>query len=306
LIDQTLDESHCLALGDYSRPGLEIELNYCRLTNAGTSNLAEVLGRNQGPTKLAHCRADCSVLADGLRGNSRLKSFRQHGFSNPEVNKREVLAIASALRENKGLVDWVLTLALSRRTTNGGALYVMLSKQTHPTLEVLDLTLALTVAATIPAVITSRMQAFLDVMKMSVSIHTIHWCRHYSKHELFRGSVIPYLETNRLRPRLLALQKIRPMPYLVKVLGRALLSASIDVNRFWMLLSGNAEVVFPSTSAMTTPATNLHTPATTADTSLAAADAAISLTTGAISIISVSAVGTADTPAVGQKRKAHP
>jgi hypothetical protein len=52
LIHLTLDENHCRVLGDYSRPGLEIDPEYCRLTNAGTSPLAKVLGRNQGPTIL--------------------------------------------------------------------------------------------------------------------------------------------------------------------------------------------------------------------------------------------------------------
>jgi hypothetical protein len=49
----------------------------CKLTSAGSSALAEVLGRNnQGPTQLFHCYMDNGVLANGLRGNSSLKSFR--------------------------------------------------------------------------------------------------------------------------------------------------------------------------------------------------------------------------------------
>jgi hypothetical protein len=64
-----LDENHCRVLGGYSRPGLKIELYSCAITSSGTSALAEVLGRNQGPAKLNHCEIDYSVLADGLRGN---------------------------------------------------------------------------------------------------------------------------------------------------------------------------------------------------------------------------------------------
>jgi hypothetical protein len=82
------------------------------------------------------------------------------------------------------------------------------------------------------------------MMKVNMSIHTIHLDACYSQHELYRESVIPYLETNRFRPRLLAAQKARPIPYRAKVLGRALLAVRTDANRFWMLLSGNAEVVF--------------------------------------------------------------
>jgi hypothetical protein len=105
----------------------------------------------------------------------------------------------------------------------------------------------------------SRIQALLDMVKVNMSIHTIQLDSCCSEHELFRGSVIPYLETNLLRPRLLALQKTRPKAYRAKVLGRALLSARNDPNRFWMLLSGNSEIVaFPLTTATTTRATRFY------------------------------------------------
>jgi hypothetical protein len=97
-------------------------------------------------------------------------------------------------------------------------------------------------------------------VKINLSIHTIHLLDCCTEHDLFRGSVIPYLETNRFRPRLLAIQKTRPITYRAKVLGRALLSARTDANRFWMLLSGNAEVAFPSRTTAA-PAARLTTPA---------------------------------------------
>jgi hypothetical protein len=100
-----MDENHCLVLGSYSRPGLEIELIRCRLESAGTSALVEVLVQNQGPTRLEDCRVDDAVLADGLRGNSRLKSFRQDFSDDFNMCKRQVLEIVNAVRENKGLVE---------------------------------------------------------------------------------------------------------------------------------------------------------------------------------------------------------
>jgi hypothetical protein len=95
-----------------------------------------------------------------------------------------------------------------------------------------------------PAVLQSRIQALVDMVKVNMSIHTIHLHDQFNQHENFRGSVIPYLEMNRLRPRLLAIQQAHPIPYRAKVLGRALLAVRTDPNRFWMLLSENAEVVF--------------------------------------------------------------
>jgi hypothetical protein len=77
---------------------------------------------------------------------------------------------------------------------------------------------------------------------VNTSIHTlrVHPC--YMEHEMYRGSVSPHLEMNRFRPRLFAIQKALPIVYRAKVLGRALLATRTDANKFWMLLSGNAEV----------------------------------------------------------------
>jgi hypothetical protein len=126
------------------------------------------------------------------------------------------------------------------------------SIKTHPTLQVLDLRAFEPPVP--PATITARIPALLGMLKVNNSIHTIHLHSRYSEHELFQGSVAPYLETNRLRPRVRDIQKTLPIAYRAKVLGRALLAVRTDPNRFWMLLSGNAEVAFPSTTAATTTA----------------------------------------------------
>jgi hypothetical protein len=303
-----MDENHCRVLGTYSRPGLEIELICCKFTSAGTSALTEVLGRNQGPTKLTFCDIDYPVLAGGLRGNSRLKSLRLRTSSNLEVGKRQVLAIAGALKENKGLVDLGFWHGLGMSDETWGA--VCDSLKTHPTVEVLNLNLstAYTDTMTAPAELKAQIQALVNMLKVNLSIHTIPLADRYREHELFRRSVIPYLETNRLRPFVRAIQQTRPIPYRAKVLERALLAIRTDANSFWMLLSGNPEVAFPSTTATTTPAANPPTPTTadTTSTANAAAVAAISPTTGAASTLSVSAVANVATPTACQKRKTCP
>jgi hypothetical protein len=214
-VDLALEEDHCRVLGDYSRPGLEIVLDHCKITSAGAGALAEVLGRNQGPTKLDDCCVDNFVLANGLRGNSRLKSLITRLSHNVEVCNREILEFACALKENRGLID--LNLLSGRDVTGQTWDTVCDSLKAHPTLEVLDLR-----SRVVP--LKFRVKALVDMMKVNMSIHTIQLHECYSEHELFRGSVIPYLETNRLRPRLLAIQKTRPIPYRAKVLGRALQS----------------------------------------------------------------------------------
>jgi hypothetical protein len=293
LVELEMDENHCRVLGAYSRPDLEIVLRHCRFTTAGASALVEVLGRNQGPTKLYICYIDNVVLADGLRGNSRLKSLRPCFSRDFDIRDGEVLAIAGALKENKGLVDLDLPF-------HGFVVYdetwdaICDSFKTHLTLEVLDFRIY-----NFLGLVISRIHALVDMMKVNMSIHTIHLHDRYSEHELFRKSVIPYLGTNRFRQRLLDIQQTRPIPYRAKVLGRALLAVRTDPNRIWMLLSGNAEVAFPSSTMNITPAASLPTPATVGACSNAATAAANHVTTDHPAS-NVAAL------ASGQKRKGRP
>jgi hypothetical protein len=92
------------------------------------------------------------------------------------------------------------------------------------------------------------------------------------------------------------------MAYRVKVLGRALLSARSDANSFWMLLSENAEVAFPSKiTTIAAAAANLPTPATTATTSTANV---VAIAASVMSTLATSA--NVSRPSARQKRKAHP
>jgi hypothetical protein len=127
----------------------------------------------------------------------------------------------------------------------------------------------------------------VDMMKVNTSIHTIHLTDR-SHNELFRAEIVPYLESNRLRPRVHAIQTARPMAYRTKVLGRALHAVRTDANSLWMLLSGNPEAAFLSTAATTTPATNLPTPATTAVATSDAATSAYAATSSAAVAVTAS------------------
>jgi hypothetical protein len=73
-----MDEDNIRVLGTYSRPDLEIELDW---QNHGRwSRCWQGLGRNQGPTKLDLCRIQPILFfANGLRGNSRLRAG-DHSF----------------------------------------------------------------------------------------------------------------------------------------------------------------------------------------------------------------------------------
>jgi hypothetical protein len=151
---RSLNEDQLSVLGAFSRPGLEIVLESCIITDAGASALVDFLGRNQGPTHLDWCEIDYSVLAYGLRGNSRLKSLKVGISRNLEVRIREVLTITDALKENKGLAD--LQLGYDTRVSDEMWGAICASLTTHPTLEVLNLHSILGSATTDPVVLNSR------------------------------------------------------------------------------------------------------------------------------------------------------
>jgi hypothetical protein len=322
-----LDENHCRVLGAISRPDLEIGLKDCQIVGAAATVLVDILGQNQGPTKLDRCKINDSVLADGLRGNSRLKSLSLQIYNDFEAGNQVVHAIPDALRENEGLVDLHLIHAVNMSDEAWFA--VCDSLKAHPTLQVLSIRMRFYVAPLAPAVLKSRMQALVDMLKVNTSMHTIRLDSQYTNHELFQGSVIPYLVTNRLRPRVLAIQKTRPMAYRTKVLGRALLAVCTDVNSFWRLLSGNAEVAFPPRTMTIAAATNLPTCTTATDaatstTNVADITASVMSTltttvtgnvptatataaTSAATLSTISAAATnAAPPSTGQKRKVRP
>jgi hypothetical protein len=211
---------------------------------------------------------------------------------------RQLPAIAAALRENKGLVRLdlsrhVYTRDITMSEETWGA--ICDSLRTHPTLEVLNLRTVGWMALLTPAVLKFRIQLLADMLKVNMSIHTIHLHDLYSNHELYRESVIPYLETNWFRPRLLAIQKTRPIAYRAKVLGRALLSVRTDPNRFWMLLSGNAELALPSdTTTIAAAATTAANPSTAKVAAVAAFVIMSDLTTTLGSLPTAAAAATAD------------
>jgi hypothetical protein len=161
------------------------------------------------------------------------------------------------------------------------------------------------------------------MIKVNTSIHTLRVNSCYSEHEMFPESVIPFLVTNRFRPRVLAIQKARPIVYRAKVLGRALLATRTNANKFWMLLSGNPEVAFMSRtmtiaatasvtaiaalmSALTITATGSLPAATCASFPSTASASVAFASTPTVAAATTAAAANCATPSAGQKRKARP
>jgi hypothetical protein len=115
-----------------------------------------------------------------------------------------------------------------------------------------------------PALLDAYIHALIDTLKVNTSQYVS--VKLMREHELFRESIIPYLETNQLWQRLLAIQKIRP-----------------------------------STIAMTKPAANLPTLATTITLLFP-----LSLSPLGLLLITVSLLLVLLPPTVDQKRKPRP
>jgi hypothetical protein len=127
-----LYEDEIRVLGNSSRPGLEIELRSCRITGAAATVLAQDLKRDQGPTKLDYCAIDNFVLADGLRGNRRLKSLTACIYDDRGLGNQELIAFASTLRENKGLVHFKLLVRYFTMSNEKWTQSAILSKHIRP------------------------------------------------------------------------------------------------------------------------------------------------------------------------------
>jgi hypothetical protein len=178
----------------------------------------------------------------------------------------------------------------------------------HPTLEILDIEQLpdSTCAPLAPAVVMSWIQVLVDMLKVNTVLYSINVPDHdFIDYELFQSSARPYLETNWLRPRLLAIQRTLPIAYRGQVLGRALLSSRTDPNRFWMLLSGNAELAFLSRTTAIVTAANLPTPVTATTTENSSAVTLTATTTGSLPTAYDPAPGAAAAiPSTCQKRNA--
>jgi hypothetical protein len=111
--------------------------------------------------------------------NTRLKSLREFCISSTyEVANREILAIASALRDNKGLVDLAISPDTAMGDESWGAICDFLKTLKHPTLQVLDLETILSDGVA-PAVLNLRIQvlvqALVDMLKVNMS-YPGSWC----------------------------------------------------------------------------------------------------------------------------------
>jgi hypothetical protein len=256
-----LSDDQCLALGTMSRLDVELNLNWCSLADDAAGAFVECLQSDRGPVGLHSCGIGGQIIANALAGDSRVTRLEPDNRTDDDA---DYAFLFRALANNRGLVDLDLE-DVSISDENWAILCESL--QAHPTLTCLNL------IDTSPNPFdddddddddndndsdeddsslmpdeqkTRRTRVLAEMMQQNTVLHTIHLSERERDVQLCTEDILPYLETNRYRPRVLGIKKAH---LLIRrnLLGLALQTESVrnKSNRIWMFLSGNQDVVVP-------------------------------------------------------------
>jgi hypothetical protein len=250
LRDMILNEEHIRVLASAPRQEQQLILRGCRFSDgeACKNVFRRWLQSGGGPTELHRCVIDSDVLADAMRGSSRLSKILLSPEKASTAEDSELSLIISALAENKSLTDFdAFWYSISDENWS----ILCRSLQNHPTLTSLDL------ACTGPKNVagkrefleeqkTNRTLALAEVMQTNTILHTIRLFPGEFDERIFTESIQPRLETNLYRPRVFAVKKeADDTSFRQKVLGRALSCVRSNPNLVWMFLSENMDVFSP-------------------------------------------------------------
>jgi hypothetical protein len=251
LRDMTFNEEHVRVLAAPPQHKMQLALRDCRFSGGEASNnaLLQWLESGRGPTELYRCVIDSSVIAEALRGNSRLGRLLLCLEKASTAGALELSLIFKALAENRGLTEFdAFWYSINDENWN----LLCQSLQKHPTMTSLGL------ACTGPKLPTdkrelsgeqktNRTRALADMMQTNTILHTIRLFPGDYDERIYTESIEPRLETNLYRPRVLAIKKeADDRPFRQKVLGRALNCVKSNPNLVWMFLSGNVDAFLRS------------------------------------------------------------
>jgi hypothetical protein len=173
--------------------------------------------------KLQECALDCHILATALTGNSRVASLvLPSGWISDDTRKG---VVSRLLAENNSLVHVGLN---GHYITDGNWSVLCQSLQAHPTLTSLDLRYTLSwwglndgrTAVFPDEQKAKRTSMIAEMMQSNAVLQTIHFSMYERDDQIYSHVILPRLETNRFRPRVLAVKKIVDGPFCEKVLGR--------------------------------------------------------------------------------------
>jgi hypothetical protein len=242
-----LNVDQCQALATMSRLDVEVRLTHCYLEEDTTGAFVECLQSDRGSVELIYCEIDSQTIAHALTGNSRVTRFKPYY---KRTNGANMAVLFTALANNRGLVH--LDLQHCHMIDVNWSI-ICESLKAHPTLTNLNLrnTRPRSPTGRIIELVDDqkvhRTRAIAEMVQHNTVLLSINLPEYERDEQIYTESILPYLKTNRYRPRVHAIKKAdfvlrRPL------LGRALQTESVrnDSNLRWMLLSGNPDVVIQS------------------------------------------------------------
>jgi hypothetical protein len=259
--DIILSEEHirvlAIATATAPRQELQLILEQCRLSdNDGCRNaFVQWLQSGGGPTELNECHIDSNILADSVKGNSRLSIIRLPSieflddFHEPVANNHTDMAlIITALAENRSLTVFDSN---SYCISDENWTILCQSLRKHPTLTTLGLTETGPIrrlsgvggrAVLSDEQKTNRTRLVAEMMQTNTILHIIRLSAEGCDEDIYTESIQPRLEANLYRLRVLAVRKEAAYrPFRQKILGRALSCVRSNPSLVWMFLAGNVD-----------------------------------------------------------------
>jgi hypothetical protein len=172
-------------------------------------------------------------------------SLRDVSLRRLVLSEDQMAACCAALANNRGLVNLDLS---TQSISNDNWIILCDSLKAHPTLT--SLVLNYTRPTLRPGgdriVLmddqkTYRTRIIADMVQRNALLHTITLSEEERDQQIYTDEILPHLETNLYRPRVLAVKKTKERPFREKVLGRALYCVKSNPNLVWMFLSENVD-----------------------------------------------------------------
>jgi hypothetical protein len=205
------------------------------------------LHSDRGPIKLHNCKIDTQIIVSALIGNSRVTKLKLYYARS--TNEADMAVLVAAIANNRGLEE--LDFEDGSISDDNWSILCE-SLKAHPTLTILNLFDNRPIIfddiddddglLSDEAQKAHRTRLLADMVQANTIMLTIELARYERDDHIYTDEILPYLETNRYRPRVLAIKKTIERPFREKkVLGRALFCAKSNPNLVWMFLSQNVD-----------------------------------------------------------------
>jgi hypothetical protein len=181
----------------------------CSLVDDEAGAFVECLHSGRGSVELEQCNIDSQILASALTGKSRVTKLTP---DYPSTNDAETAILLAALATNRGLEELDLE---DGSISNDNWSILCESLKAHPTLTSLNLrtTSPRSPPSTRVRIVQTddqkahRTRLLAEMMQENTILHTVELSRYERDDQIYTEEISPYLETNRYRPRVLAVNK---------------------------------------------------------------------------------------------------